>query len=402
MLRRLPLPIALAALLLCSSTLAAQKTPKRPRLADGDTNSARAYVEEGFRILEKDPRGAADAYYWAIRIDPSMADAFYGRRTAMMMAEPRRLLAYDRGSRGVMQSEEMQRLDSLLSQAFLLNPMLPMRLERMLTLATIKAYVEEGGGPPLTLSDQMELQMWFDRYVRSAYNGAALRARMEQSSGNNTRALQFYADAIKSNKKNAELRAARGRLFLQIGEADSALNEIKLALEELRKRDKKDFVVFYNSKAMLELTTGIAHETRGEKALAKEAYGRALQEDLAYYPAHVRLGFLALGDKDTTTALSEMELAVQLRPDDAVLRDRYGYSLLVVGKTDSALVQLNKAVELEPYYALPRRHLGEAYEMAQKAPEAKAAYKAFLATASRTDPMRNAVEKQLAGLGAIP
>ncbi len=399
MLRRL----SLAALIVLSSTAAAQKLPKRPRLdTDADTNSARAYLEYGHRYLEKNPRASADAYYWATRIDPSMADAFYGRRTALMMSEPRRLVAYDRGTRNVVQSEEIQRIDSLLSQAFLLNPMLPMRLERILTLASIKAYINQGGGPPLTLAEEMEIQMYFDRYVRSAYNGMELRARMAQAAGDNQNALKFYADAIKSNKKSADLRAARGRLFLQIGEADSALSEIRLALEELRKRDKKDFIVFYNSKAMLELTTGIGYEMLGDKTQAKDAYGRALQEDLAYYPAHVRLGFLALGDKDTTTALSEMELAVQLRPDDAVLRDRYGYALLVVGKTDGALEQLNKAVQLEPWYALPRRHLGEAYEMAQKAPDAASAYKGFLAVASLVDPMRTTVEKQLAGLRAIP
>jgi hypothetical protein len=91
----------------------------------------------------------------------------------------------------------------------------------------------------------------------------------------------------------------------------------------MRKTDKKDLVFVYSS---------------------KEPFGRALQEDLSYFPAQVQLGYPALESKDTTRALSEMDLAVQIRGDDPMLRFVYGYSLAVSGKSrDSDLRR--KAVE---------------------------------------------------------
>jgi len=53
---------------------------------------------------------------------------------------------------------------------------------------------------------------------------------------------------------------------------------------------------------------------------AREAYGRALQEDIAFYPAHVRLGLLALNAKDTSTAISELDLAAQVAGTEPYVR----------------------------------------------------------------------------------
>jgi hypothetical protein len=58
----------------------AKNEPKRPRLAAGaDTNDARAYYDHGLAKIERDPAEAADAFYWATRINPGVADAYYGQ-----------------------------------------------------------------------------------------------------------------------------------------------------------------------------------------------------------------------------------------------------------------------------------------------------------------------------------
>ena len=76
-----------------------------------------------------------------------------------------------------------------------------------------------------------------------------------------------------------------------------------------------------DSKALLEHSVAVLHQRLGHTDMAKEALGRALQEDLAYYPAHVQLGYIALDHKDTTTALSELDLAIQLQGGDESVRD---------------------------------------------------------------------------------
>lgn len=388
------LAVAAAALLVVSSTVVAQKLPKRPRLpGEADTNNASAYHYFGNSVLLRDPKQAADAYYWATRLNPRLAEAYYNRRIALLLENPRRLAQYWRGQKSVVQSAEMQRIDSLYWRALMLNPALPQRFERELILAMIRSNID-----PSANVSPAELEMEFDTYVRGLMRADDLRARMAQSRGDDQRALRLYASAAKQDPKVADIRVARGRLFLQLGMADSAISELTQALDMMRKEDKKEFVVFYNSKAMLETTIGIAHQQLSNLPAARDAFGRALQEDLAYYPAHVWLGYVALELRDTTTALAELDLAVQLRADDGVLRDQYGYALLIAGKADAAIEQLKKAAELEPYYALPQWHLGEAYEAASNTKNALEAYRLFLVRAGNADPNRETVSKRIAAL----
>jgi tetratricopeptide (TPR) repeat protein len=173
-----------------------------------------------------------------------------------------------------------------------------------------------------------------------------------------------------------------------IGQLDSAVAELQLALTEMRSRDTKDLVFFYDSKALFEHTIATLLEQKGDLAGAREAYGKALQEDLSYYPAHMRLGLLALGEKDTTTALSELDLAVQIAGDEPFLRYVYGWALASANRSPEALEHLKKAVETEPYFALPHVVLGQVYERQGDGKNAQAAYAAFLARASQKDSQR--------------
>ena len=398
--RSLLAAVRLAAILLtltAVSSVDAQKIPQRPRLpSTADSNDARAYYALGSMDLQSDVGTASRAFYWARRIDPSYADAYYGERTALLLSDPHRLVQWDDGVKRVLQSSDIQHLDSLLVRALTLNPVLPMSYERVLAITALKQYIEEEDGTKLSLADMQQLDFDFEHYLHGAIQADAYKARMAQADGDYERALELWEYAIKRAQRKAEYRIPRGRLFLQLGRADSAVAELTQAIDELRTRDKKDFIPYYYSKATTLTTLGLAQEQRGDVAAAHAAFEGALQEDLAYYPAHVRLGMMALDQHDTTTAISEMDLAVQLRPDDGLLRDQYGYALLSVGKFDQAIEQLKKATELEPWYALPLRHLGEAYDGAGNRDAATTAYKAYMSLASASDPMRPRVQTRLA------
>jgi Tfp pilus assembly protein PilF len=172
------------------------------------------------------------------------------------------------------------------------------------------------------------------------------------------------------------------------------------ALEGFRKEDDKDLVVLYESKAMYEYSIANASIQAGKLAEAREALGRALTEDLAFYIAHWRLGALSLATGDTATAVSEYELAVQLNNDDAPLRAEYGAVLTRLGKADQAEPHLLRAIELEPYYARPYVLLGEAYEVQGKTAQAAEYYQKFLDRASKTDELRKGAESRLAAFAA--
>ena len=79
--------------LLAAPALAAQKPVHRPKLRDvTDTNDAQAYYDQGIQRFRDDPDFAADAFYWAARINPGSGDALYARRAALL-AQKRTLLS---------------------------------------------------------------------------------------------------------------------------------------------------------------------------------------------------------------------------------------------------------------------------------------------------------------------
>lgn len=149
---------------------------------------------------------------------------------------------------------------------------------------------------------------------------------------------------------------------------------------------------------MIEHSIGTLLEGADDRAGAREAYGRALQEDLAFYPAHVRLGLLAISLGDTTAALSELETAAQVAGDEPWVRYSYGYALALAGQADAAFEQLTKATELEPLYARPYPTIAKIWERRGDAAKAAAAYQAFLARASANDVQRAAVNEALENL----
>lgn len=391
------LTACLAAFAAVPSLGAQRAEPARPKLAAGaDTNDADAYYRLGLAVIERDPAKAADAFYWAVRINPMWADAYYARRVALLLQNRRQLARYLRGDKRVVRSPEMLRADSLYLRALALQPFLYEKLDRVLLGALVYDAVRDAArGGEVSAA---EIEYHLNAYIQSS--PPAVRAWHAYSGGYFPEALAFYAQAIKRTRDNAWLHADRGRLFFQLGNADSALTELTQALEKMRAADEKEVGYLYESKALMEHRLGMVHRRLGNAAGAREAFGRALVEDLAYYPAHMEMGFLALEAKDTTTALSEMELAVQLAGDDPWLRYSYGYTLGVTGKFKEAEAQLRKSTDLDPFFAAPHYVLGQVLDTQARGPDALQAYQRFLALARRQDPNRADAEERTAYLAA--
>ncbi|HEY9226872.1 MAG TPA: hypothetical protein VIP11_09515, partial [Gemmatimonadaceae bacterium] len=170
----------------------------------------------------------------------------------------------------------------------------------------------------------------------------------------------------------------------------------------MRKRDKKDLIYVYQSKALTEHSIGVIHQRLGNDAAAREAYGRALQEDLSYTPAHLQLAYMALDAKDTATAINELDLVTQLRADDAQSEYLYGYVLALAGKAADAQPHIEKAMKLNPSFAAPKFVYALLLEAADFKDEAAATFKQFLASASRNDLRRREAEAHLAKLTKAP
>lgn len=386
----LHIAVSLAFVTIAASAQAQRRLPDRPSLPDGeDRNDPWAYYRLANSSLRRNPEKAADAFFWAARLNPSWAEAYYGRRIALLLRDRPKLVRYYEGDRGVIR--ETMGIDSLYLYALTLNPFLAPQLDHLLFEVLIqeysRQYANRTGESPGGVAYEIEA------YLREA---PQWRARLAFRDGKMQSALDLYAQAIPRSKDKGGLIAERGRLFFQVGQYDSAYVNLNQALAELRKADKKDLVFLYESKALMESRIGMIEAAKGNKTGAAEAFGRALQEDLSYFPAHVNLAYLALETGDAETVISEMNLAVDIKPDDPGIRYRYGYALGTVSKLEEAEVQLKKAVELNPDFAAPHFTLGEVYQAGGRRPEAIKEYEAFLALSAANDVRRPEASEVLA------
>jgi Flp pilus assembly protein TadD len=107
---------------------------------------------------------------------------------------------------------------------------------------------------------------------------------------------------------------------------------------------------------------------------------------------------MSLAAKDTTAALTEMELAVQLRADDAAAHYMYGFTLAATGKAAEAEPELRKSIALNPVYAAPLFALAAVLEQTGRKAEALAEYQNFIARAAKNDTRRQPAEERASAL----
>jgi hypothetical protein len=353
--------------------------------ADADTNDARAYYQYGAAVIRDHPGVAAQAFYWAHRLSPDWPDALYARSLAIILDQRDHLPEYLEGSRRVANSPDFRTSDSLLGAALALDPFLYRRFDRLLFDAYVDYLSQHGALTSFAVQVRSKpfLRGWV-AYAQSRWSDA----------------VQAYGEAITKARYKAGLLAARAQSEFMMAAYPAARADLTAALEERRRMDAEapGAVAFYDSKALLEYSVGVVQETLGDKAAAREAYARALQEDLSYHQAHVRLAALALSDGDTATAISEYDLAAQIRDKDPALRYQMGALLVAARRLDAAAPHFRAAIEAEPLYAPPYASLGGIYEKLDQPHEALALYQAFIAHASRADPLLPWVRRRVNAL----
>lgn len=375
--------LGVVAVAMAAQPAAQTREPERPRLdADADTNDAQAYFQYGLRSIAKRPSRAAAAFYWASRLAPPWADPYYGRATALILAERSRLMRYILRDKAVMETSEVQEIDSLYLAAYARNPFLVTRLD---------FYIYEEYMRQATGSEAVGL-------FRGKTGNAGFDGWMAYTQGNHRNAIRFLATAVKRDPEELGHHVLRARAFAALSEIDSALAEMGKALEKMREQDRDRLEHAFESLAMFEHSVAYLHMQRGDDSLAREAYERAAVADLSFYPAHIGLGDLAVKQGDTATAVREYAQAVELRPGDAGLHAGYAIALIQAHRQAEAAQALERAIELEPYFAQPYFLLARLLDLAEFSDQAIARYEQYLQRSARGMPEREWVEGRLAAL----
>jgi len=100
---------------------------------------------------------------------------------------------------------------------------------------------------------------------------------------------------------------------------------------------------------------------RGELQQAKIIYSEVLETSPRHPDALHLYGLACHQQGDHLTAISYIRRAIELVPDQAVLRNNLGDALCKAGEFEDALTQLQVALDLRPDYAGAHQNLGTAY-----------------------------------------
>ena len=373
------------------------QTVPQPQLPAGyDPNDPYDLYRYGESLLERSPDQAANAFYWASRLDPLWADPLYARRTALFMTNPDLYYDYLFDRRRVRNVKGVAGLDSLLYRALSMNPFLQRKLDviaiRSAMVARIERELQRAGYTGAQVS-RGEIETFLEREM--SRSSPEVRAWVAEGDGRLHDARELYSAAVNRRKDDPNLRADLARVQYLTGAIDDALRSYESALSLLREKDEEELVGLYQPKMLLEYSIGMILEGRGDVEGARNAYARALQEDLSYAPAHIQLAQLALAEGDTATALSEFALAVSVAPEDAGIRYLNGSILADAGRLEEAEAELRQAAELEPLFAAPYRELAEVLERQGRMTDAAAMYREYLSRASRRAEDRQEIERRL-------
>lgn len=391
---------AVLAMTFHAGSLRAQKEidiPARPHLEqDADSNSVSANYLHGMRVISDDPQESYRAFYWATRIDPASADAWYGRWVArqLIMTSHDFAIAYDH--RITSRSAAQLAVDSLVFRAYALDPFFYHSLLRPFNQGLILARISDRDPTRNRAAVNTDVS---ERLERRSYEGWILYA-----DGRFDDALKAYVNELHGGHAplltRLDIHEMRAAIFVRAQKLDSARAELREAIAESRLRDGRDRVVVFDSTTMLERELGAIDERAGRGDDARATYAHILEEHATFYPAHVRLAGIAIGRGDTTAAVSEMLAAVQIEPDDPALR--YGCAVMLVdAKRDAeAAQQLRKAIALDPYYAAPYLLLASIADVEDYKEEAVAQYQSFVAHADRAAPDLPGVRGRLAKLNS--
>jgi Tfp pilus assembly protein PilF len=363
----------MAAVLVASANVVAQtpqradRMPPRPKLeADRDTNDWHSYYWHGIETLTTDADEASNSLFWAIRLDPSAPEPYHARALALLADEPRRLIEYMYGSEDVLRSKEGREADSLMHEALRRNPFMQSTLEQRL-IRELFTRITGLSAAWMTKSHDPASE-GFDAFNKGQMGIAATK----------------LGEALTRRPDRLALRVLRAHALAMGGDGDSAIVELTRVVDEMQKHDQKKLVSIYDSKAQFLYEIGILHAERGRADAARDAFGRALVEDLSFYLAHARLAELALRQNDPSAAIAEYEQAVQLRPNEGTLRVDYGVALVAAKRLPEAEAQFRRATELEPFFAKAWFDLGATHELLGHVPQAALAYKTFIACAPRS------------------
>jgi tetratricopeptide (TPR) repeat protein len=375
-----------------------------------DTNDARTYYDAGVASVDGNPVGAAAAFYWASRLNPSWAEPYFGRWFVLTQAAERTAAlkkSDDKKNKDLVlvPDSTLKHLDSLVILADIHDPFFDEKLAleaasgnmhgtialaNTLRNKAINDYnreqMSEGEPPFMGFYNGYKLEhTWYTAYVDRHFDSASAD----------------LAKLIKKNPDAIQLYTYRAKSQYYLKQFDSATATLSEAIAQIEKRDTTKLLPAYISREMLTYSIAMAHAQAHHDSAAKANFQLVVTQNLGFHMAHLHLASQALTAHDTATAINEAQIAAQIRPEDPVVQLFLGYALINAGHMNDGIDHLRQATTVDPYYSIPYYYLGQALEQAGNDTAAVSAYRGYLAHAARGERLRQSAQDAI-GMLTMP
>ena len=349
----------------------------RPILFDtsADPNDPLVYYRLGDSLRYHQPGAADRALYWATRLDPTFADAYFARWALLRRDYPLR---------------EMP--DGTIRDVSRLAPNVVLSADSLLTIAIAYSPFLEG-----TLDVPRWIMRLDDKRASEDPTTAGMRAYGKRDY---RKATAEWAKALHKEPRRAMLHIARAYAWVRLNQTDSAIADLSELIRHLETLERDSVVAPYFAKDFLYYAVGMLQGSQQRFGEARIAFEHTLLENLGFYMAHVRLAGTLAMLADTTTALSELETAILIRPDDPLVLVYDGSLLVGAGRVAEGEQRLRAALRADSDYALPHVFLGLAAEKRNDTKMARAEYTDYLIRAPRSAGERVWATQRLRALGA--
>jgi tetratricopeptide (TPR) repeat protein len=356
----------------------AQDAPlPRPTLArSADTNDWRAYYDYAVANIGAYPTRADSAFRWAARLDPTRADPLFGSWVTFWLRDLTRFENWLRNDPRTLSEPAVLQANTLYWEAMYRNPFVPQML-----------FVIPFDKLPGRWSGDLGTQ------------GVLAYARLDYA-----RAANYFGRLIQRDpEKNASARLFRALTFVGTRSYDSAHAEMAALATTLRARSERTTSSIYESLEMTYYRIGMLDLVQGRIEAAREAFGHAIEENLAFYPAHAMMGDVALARGDVSGATTAFRQAAQLAPDDAWIQFRLGSALARMQRPGEAVEPLQRAITLDPFFAEPYLTMADVLSALGHREEAIRALEDFLRRAPASLPEKIATaQRRLRTLQSAP
>lgn len=341
-----------------------------PRIPSGDPKSWESYFDWGAKNFRQMPTAAEQAFTYASRLDPSRAEPHFARYAAFFArSRDETIRGYFRGDEATLRRPDVLAADSARTRALMRNPFVHRGLEILIF-----------DGRPGGFSDDRDTRAWI------AYSNSEFK-----------KAVDLLTFSIERSRPGARWRRFdRSLAYVAMGDNRRALADVRALLEEVRAQDDLGTVSFYESKHFLLYMIGLLHYSLREHGEARTAFQEALLEDASFAYANAGLAAISLVERKNSQAEAEYSLAVELAPEDGVLRLWYAQVLFDLRRYGDAEAQVDRAIALEPLWPAPRHLLGRIRERQGRNDEAHEAWRKYIDMSPANDASASALRIRLA------